>query len=726
MQLSVDRFDVAIIGTGIAGSTLGTILASQGMRVILVESKSHPRFAIGESMILETSEMMRSLSEIYDIPELAYFSSENYFDHIGTSHGIKRHFSYAHHTGDEPFDKTRTLQAVIPRQPHGHELHLYRQDTDYFLMTLAIRYGATVLQNTSIQSVEIDTDGVQLSTTKGQTYQADYVVDAGGFRSLLSEKFDLRHHDLKTHSRAIFTHMLEVPCYHKVSATQRDYGLPFQLSEGTLHHVFEGGWLWVIPFNNHAKSTNPLCSVGLMLDPRVYPAQMDLSPGEEFYRFIDRFPGIAAQFRQAKPVRDWARTGRIQYSAKQVVGDRFCLLGQAAGFIDPLFSKGLYTALSCTSLLADRLLATQLTGDYSTQHFQPVEDLTLAYIQANDALVANAYKSFSDYQLWVPFSVVWLLGAYLELVKLTSARAQWIDHQDTQAYYEQLRSLRQVGGGFPAFEQLSNQIDGWLEGVNLDDAAAVTAVGEQIKQRLHETPWLPFAFKAILEGKNHLPNHKLHPRLLRPKQGFLGSGNYRRHFFGDRSLPFFINFYLQERAKYSGPVLNLKRTATLWQQGLRPQIAWGQGVAAAAVIATAGLIAGVPQSINGLGATTVQGSASLDQTVVGLVNLLEDPTGFQFACGNHAGRVVAAAFEGDTLAPGQANRLTIDIAYSGKRAQQTRITGTVDHRGIFKGTQQTQFADGSISSTVRLNFDPDGSAQGVHQEWGRAIAIQKI
>ena len=130
----------------------------------------------------------------------------------------------------------------------------------------------------------------------------------------------------------------------------------------------------MIPFNNHVKSTNPLCSVGLMLDPRIHPMQPELSPSEEFYQFIERFPGIAAQFRQAKAVRGWTRTGRIQYSAKQVVGDRYCLLGQAAGFIDPLFSKGLYVALSCTSILADRLLAAKTTGEYSATHFQPVID----------------------------------------------------------------------------------------------------------------------------------------------------------------------------------------------------------------------------------------------------------------------------------------------------------------------------------------------------------------
>lgn len=555
-QAAHDRFDVAIIGSGIAGSTLGAILARQGLKVILFEAGSHPKFAIGESMILETSEMMRSLAENYDIPELAFFSSENYFEQIGTSHGIKRHFSYAHHSEGQPFNSQRILQAVIPKQPHGHELHLYRQDTDYFLMTLAIRYGAKVLQNTPVQSVEINGEGVTLQTCQGQQFEADYVVDAGGFRSVLAEQFGLRHHNLQTHSRAIFTHMIGVPCFHDVTLAREDYQIPFQLSEGTLHHVFEGGWLWVIPFNNHAKSTNPLCSVGLMLDPRVHPAQLELSAEAEFFEFIERFPSVASQFRQAKAVRSWTRTGRIQYGAKQVVGDRFCLLGQAAGFVDPLFSKGLYTALTCTAVLANRLLVAKKTGDYSATFFQPIERVTQAYIQANDHLVAHAYQSFSDYRLWSSFSVLWLAGAYLELVKLMSIRALSTNRQD---YHQQLQGLKQVGGGFAEFDELAEGVYGCLDDLNASGAVADTAlVAQQIAQQLKQATWMPYVFKAVLQGKNHLPRHKFHPRLFKPQQGFLGMGQYRTHFFGERPLAFFLRFYLREQTKYAQWRLRLR------------------------------------------------------------------------------------------------------------------------------------------------------------------------
>ncbi|MEM7802850.1 MAG: NAD(P)-binding protein, partial [Chloroflexota bacterium] len=91
-------YDQIIIGSGIAGSTLAAILARQGLSVLMIEAKEHPRFAIGESMILETSEKMRALAELYDVPEIAYFSSENFIHRIGSSHGVKRHFGFFHHS----------------------------------------------------------------------------------------------------------------------------------------------------------------------------------------------------------------------------------------------------------------------------------------------------------------------------------------------------------------------------------------------------------------------------------------------------------------------------------------------------------------------------------------------------------------------------------------------------------------------------------------------------
>ncbi|MDJ0570645.1 MAG: NAD(P)/FAD-dependent oxidoreductase [Pleurocapsa sp. MO_192.B19] len=560
MKLSRHKFDVAIIGSGIAGSCLGAILARHDLKVIIFEAKSHPRFAIGESMILETSEILRAMAELYSVPELAYFSSENYFSHIGTSHGVKRHFSYLHHEENQPQNPAHLLQAVIPKQPYGHELHLYRQDSDYFLMTTAIRYGATVLQNTIVKDVEIDSARVRVITEQEDYFEANYIVDAGGFRSLLANKFDLREYNLQTHSRAIFTHMVNVPCYHHTGTSQTEFGVPFRVSEGTLHHIFNGGWLWIISFNNHPQATNPLCSVGLMLDPRIHPIRKNLSPEEEFYSFITKFPSLQSQLQSAKTVRSWTRTDRIQYGSKKIIGDRFCLLGHAAGFVDPLFSKGLYTSLSSVSLLANLLLEAKKTNDYDPAKFQPLEDFTLTFLKNNDRLIANAYRTFSYYSLWSLYSVLWLLGAYCELLKLTTMRASTINRE---GYYRQLQNLKLVGGGFAEFEILQEQIYTILENTNFKNKEECDLAVNEIESLYSQLEWMPYSFRQILNGKNHLPASKIRPSIFRREGEFLGMGAYRQHFFGDLNLGSLVKLFWQEKSKYSILTLNLQRKGYL-------------------------------------------------------------------------------------------------------------------------------------------------------------------
>lgn len=559
-----ERYDVAIIGSGISGSTLAAILARQGLRVIVFEAGAHPKFAIGESMILETSETLRAMAELFDVPELAYFSSAHFFAQIGTSHGIKRHFSYLHHSAGRPQDPSRALQAVIPDRPHGYELHLFRQDSDAFLHAVALRYGATVLQATPVKDVVLGDDGVEICAAHGRTYRADYLVDASGARSPLAERLGWRARELRTHTRAIFTHMVDLPCYHQVGATRQRYGIPFPVSEGTLHHIFHGGWLWVIPFNNHPQATNPLVSVGLQLDPRVYPERPDLSPEEEFYSFIARFPSVAAQFAGARAARPWVRTGRLQYTATQVVGERCCLLGHAAGFIDPLYSKGLYTTLMSTALLAHLLIDARRAGDYSTQRFAPLERMTLRFVQAHDRLVANSIKSWSSYRLWEVYAVLWLTGAYTEYVKLLSMRGL---AKGRAGYFAQAAGLRLVGGGFAEFDALADRVDDLVEAVDPGDEAAVERAVAAIRALFAATPWIPWAFTQVLAGSNHLPANKLRLSLLRQETGFLGGGDYRRHFFGDARMAEVARFYLSESMRYSATKLRLQKQLAFRRQG---------------------------------------------------------------------------------------------------------------------------------------------------------------
>lgn len=546
-------FDIIIIGAGISGSVLAAILARHGVNVGVFEAGSHPKFTIGESMILETSEIMRSLAEVYEVPELEYFSAEHFFPYIGTTHGVKRHFSYIHQKPGQAQDPENVVQAVIPQRPYGHEIHIYRQDCDYFYTSVAVKYGAKVHQNTPISDIQVDDDGVSVITKDERTFRADYVIDGGGFRSILADRHNLRRRDMRTHSRGLFTHMTDVPSFHQVSHDTGRFGIPYSLAEGTLHHVFDGGWMWVIPFNNHMESSNPLCSVGLMLDPRKFPDQPDLTPQEEFDDFLAKYPGVGVQIGKGRAVRDWVRAPRIQYSSTAVNGSRFSLMGHAAGFIDPLFSKGLYTTLASVMTLGRLLLKAHKDGDYSQERFAPLERQTLRYVDSNDRLVANSYKSFAHPKLWHQYAVLWILGAYLELVRLTTFRMALKLSTNTSA--ERLDfpmpDLRLVGGGYAEFDTLAEKVDGIIEALDVTDEAAVQRAISEINGLYNAAKWIPYSHRELANGKKHLPKSKFTYRLFLSEGGILGRPDYKKHFFGDMKLPDVAAFMMKERFAYS-------------------------------------------------------------------------------------------------------------------------------------------------------------------------------
>ncbi len=555
------HYDLIIIGGSITGGMLGAAMARNGVRVLILEKAVHPRFAIGESMILETSEIMRSLAFVFDVPELEYFSAENFLPLIGTSHGVKRHFSYLPHREGETPDPKDLIQAVIPKDPYGHELHIHRQDCDYFYMSVAVKYGADVRQGCAVEDIDLEADGVSVKTADGDVYRCDYVVDAGGRHSLLADRLKLRHTDLRTHTRGLFTHMRDVPSVHKTFASSRHLDIPFSLSEGTLHHVFEGGWLWVIPFDNHADASSDLCSVGLVLNPRVHGLTPDMPPEEEFGRFIARYPTIAAHLGAAKPVRPWGRADRLQYSASRIVGDRYALIGHAAGFIDPLFSKGLYTSLAAILSFGRLFLKARREGDFRRTRFMPLEETTLAYIDSNDRLAANAIKSFAFPALWRQYAVIWIAGAYLELVRLTTYRQSLLKHCRTRQDRLDMPvpDLHLVGGGFQPFDELAALADALVEEVDPGDPTQAEEAARRLQREILERPWIPYSHKGISQGQRALPKDKFNWRLALNKGGILGEPEFRQHFFHDTNLVDLAAFMAREKWRYSRQALKARR-----------------------------------------------------------------------------------------------------------------------------------------------------------------------
>lgn len=400
-------FEVIVLGTGIAASTVSTILAKHGHRVLMMAKGVHPRFAIGESTIPQTSQLIQMIAREHGIPELEILGSpKGIREHVTRSCGIKRIFGFAYHNEGREHDPTEAHQFG---NHWRDENHLFRQDIDSWLLTVAMKYGCSVLQGASIESVDIDDDGVEV-VADGRRYTGQYIIDGTGIRSILAEHLDLREKPcgFRTNTRTLFTHMMGVREFEDVAPSEMSN--PWKV--GTLHHIFRRGWFWVIPFSNWEGATNPLVSVGLTLDADAWPQDSDLTAEEEFEGFLQRFPSVGKQFEDAQAVRPWVRAPKIQHSSTRTIGKRFTLLSHTAGFIDPLFSRGLISTMDHIRDLVPLLRGALADGDFSEERFEPLDVKQKASFSFADKIVSAAYASWDDFELWNLWLRYWAIGVH--------------------------------------------------------------------------------------------------------------------------------------------------------------------------------------------------------------------------------------------------------------------------------------------------------------------------
>jgi FADH2 O2-dependent halogenase len=414
-MLSNKHFDTIILGSGLAGTTLASILAKHGFSVLLLEKGSHPRFTIGEAMLPESAMWMWIVGERYGIPELKNLTDVKAMrQHVSSSCGVKRLLGFVYHNEGEKQKPNEAHQLISPSTSLISESHLFRPDVDHYMVKVAQSYGAVYQESTDVQEIDFHEDYVQVRTKDGEEYTSRFLADGSGFRSLVAEKFNLREKPtrLRTNTRGIFTHVANLPAYDDCVSKEDLPGQSCKWHEGTLHHVFDGGWIWVIPFDNHSLSESSLCSVGLMLNGYKYP-EKGADPEQEFYSIIKRFPSIANHLKDLKPVREWVSTDRVQYSSTKSVGHRFALLSHSQGFIDPLYSRGLISTFENIHTLAGRLIEALKDDDFSVERFTHIDKLQIAKLNHNDQLIYNTFRSMSHFPLWNAMTQLWL--AYLIL-----------------------------------------------------------------------------------------------------------------------------------------------------------------------------------------------------------------------------------------------------------------------------------------------------------------------
>jgi tetracycline 7-halogenase / FADH2 O2-dependent halogenase len=504
--------DVLIIGSGIAGSMMGAILARNGAKVVLIDGAAHPRFVVGESTIPHFLVRLQMLATRYDVPELTTLESiGNVTKRIGSTFGVKKHFGFvAHRPGEEP-DPRESIQFGVPKALY-RATHIFRQDSDAYMFHVAVKYGCDPRQNWRVADLDIDDDGVTVTGQNGEIFRARYLVDASGFRSPVADKLGLREDPCryKTHTRSLFTHMIGVPPFDDKVAWAKDELPPQRWHEGTLHHTFDRGFYWVIPFNNHPASTNPLVSVGLTLDPRLHPKPKDISPEEEFFAHAAQYPAIARQFSKAKRIREWISTDRLQYSSSRTVGRRWCLMSHAAGFIDPLFSRGMSNSVEVIDAVAWRVLDSLKDDDFSEERYEYVEDLQQGLLKYNDELVNSALVAFSEYKLWDPIFRIWGFSSNYGAMRLTGANLKYQRTGDERAYKE-LEEAPHPGFWWPDNAEMKKIWDIMVETAEKYEIGEISAedAGTKLFQMVLNSDLPPVAF-GYKDPKNPL----LHPTVV--------------------------------------------------------------------------------------------------------------------------------------------------------------------------------------------------------------------
>lgn len=418
-----ERCEIAIVGSGFAGSLMARVLAVLGYDVVLLERGTHPRFAIGESSTPLANLSLERLAVRYGMPDCYRLAAHGrWLEHFPElRRGLKRGFTfYRHHPGERPDDPRlaaeRLLVAASPNDAVS-DTHWLRADVDHHFVRQAVASGVDYRDRVELTAVEFDDAGARLRGTRdGAAFElrAGFVIDGSGPGGFLARQLAIPSALglAYANSAVLFSHFADVRPMRDIVPGLRPGPYPDDWS--AMHHLIDEGWMYSLRFDHGVTSA------GFALTPRGLAGFTSRERGdpERLWRaLLDRYPTIAAAFAEATPLVPLAFRDRIQHRLDRAAGDRWVLLPHAFAFTDPLFSTGIAWSLRAVERLA---LCFEPDGrgrrTPDAAELARYERLLAAEADQIDSMVAGAYEAMAHFDLFAAHAMIYFATVSLSEV----------------------------------------------------------------------------------------------------------------------------------------------------------------------------------------------------------------------------------------------------------------------------------------------------------------------
>jgi len=357
--------DVVVIGGGPAGSTVSTLLAKAGVSVELFERETFPRFHIGESLIPETYWVLKDLDMLPKM-QASHFVKKYSVQFVNSEGRESAPFYF---WDNKPHECSQTWQVV-------------RSEFDEMMLENAREHGVNVHEGVRVHDVIFEGEravGVRIKDGEGfREVRAKVVVDASGQNGLLMNRLNLRVWDPILNKGAIWTYW-----ENAYRDSGKDEGATLVIQNGNRQ-----GWFWYIPQHDN------IVSIGIVA-PFDYIFKGRTNYAQTYEEEVEMCPGVKQRVANAKKVTGYFATKDYTYRSTRVSGDGWVLVGDAFGFLDPLYSSGVLLALKSGQLASKAIVDGLAKGDTSEVQLGAWGRVFNEGVDRMRRLVCEYYSGFS-------------------------------------------------------------------------------------------------------------------------------------------------------------------------------------------------------------------------------------------------------------------------------------------------------------------------------------------